>query len=195
MRCHYEVLEVARDASIDDIKKAYKKLALRWHPDKNIGNEEQATERFKEISQAFNVGGRPELASLHLLLHGRDCAVVCVVRLLAQQVLSDPQERQWYDDHREDILRGGDGTGGTDEVIINIWPYFSSTCFDGFEGPGGFYAVYGDLFRRLNELEQSRCSKNHSDHPVFDFGDETIEESDVRVYFIGCCWWCVVAWF
>jgi curved DNA-binding protein CbpA len=70
MRCHYEVLEVARDASIDDIKKAYKKLALRWHPDKNIGNEEQATERFKEISQAFNVRGRPGA-----------CCVACAVAL------------------------------------------------------------------------------------------------------------------
>ena len=69
MRCHYEVLEVARDASSDDIKKAYKKLALRWHPDKNIGNEEEATERFKEISQAFNVRRRPEVAPLHLLAH------------------------------------------------------------------------------------------------------------------------------
>ena len=55
MRCHYEVLEIERDASSDDIKKAYRKLALRWHPDKNVGREEEATEKFKEISQAFNV--------------------------------------------------------------------------------------------------------------------------------------------
>lgn len=44
MRCYYEVLEVARDVSNDDIKRAYKKLALKWHPDKNIGREEDEKE-------------------------------------------------------------------------------------------------------------------------------------------------------
>jgi hypothetical protein len=39
MRCHYEVLELVRSCSSEDIKKAYKKLSLKWHPDKNVGNE------------------------------------------------------------------------------------------------------------------------------------------------------------
>jgi molecular chaperone DnaJ len=53
-RDYYEVLGVARDASIDDIKKAYRKLALQYHPDKNPGNKE-AEEKFKEISEAYEV--------------------------------------------------------------------------------------------------------------------------------------------
>jgi hypothetical protein len=71
MRCHYEVLDVARDAAPDDVKRAYKRAALRWHPDKNLGNEEEATERFKEVSQAFNVSAACSVAcSLHAI-HNR----------------------------------------------------------------------------------------------------------------------------
>ena len=50
----YAVLGVARDASADDIKSAYRKLARKHHPDLNPGNAE-AEERFKRISAAFDV--------------------------------------------------------------------------------------------------------------------------------------------
>ena len=53
MRCYYEVLGVERSASQDEIKKAHRKLALRWHPDKNINNEEEAAKNFKEIQEAY----------------------------------------------------------------------------------------------------------------------------------------------
>ena len=55
------------------IKKKYKQLALKYHPDRNHGQEEQATQLFKELSTAYSV-------------------------------LSDPNEKQWYDDHREGNL-------------------------------------------------------------------------------------------
>ena len=51
---YYEVLGVERSASEDDIKKAYRKLAIKYHPDKNPGDKE-AEEKFKEISAAFEV--------------------------------------------------------------------------------------------------------------------------------------------
>jgi len=53
-RDYYEVLGVGRDASVDEIKKAYRKLALKYHPDRNPGNRE-AEEQFKEATEAYEV--------------------------------------------------------------------------------------------------------------------------------------------
>ena len=75
MQCYYEVLDCERDADDDTLKKSYRKLALRYHPDKNIANEEAAKQKFQLIQQAW-------------------------------EVLSDPQERAWYDRHRDQILKG-----------------------------------------------------------------------------------------
>ncbi|KAF2902895.1 hypothetical protein ILUMI_03287 [Ignelater luminosus] len=52
---YYKVLEVPRGATNAEIKKAYRKLALKWHPDKNPNNLEEATKKFKEISEAYEV--------------------------------------------------------------------------------------------------------------------------------------------
>src|SRR5713101_4999592 len=60
----YHVLGVSRTASADDIKKAYRKLARRHHPDVNPGNKE-AENRFKEISQAYDVLSDPEKRKLY----------------------------------------------------------------------------------------------------------------------------------
>jgi molecular chaperone DnaJ len=53
-RDYYEVLGVARDAGEDDLKKAYRKLAMQWHPDRNQGNAE-AEAKFKELNEAYDV--------------------------------------------------------------------------------------------------------------------------------------------
>ena len=59
MADYYETLGVAKGASADDIKKAYRKLALKYHPDRNQGNKE-AEEKFKEISIAYETLSNPE---------------------------------------------------------------------------------------------------------------------------------------
>ena len=58
-RDYYEVLEVAKNASADEIKKAYRKKALQYHPDRNPGDKE-AEEKFKEAAEAYGVLSDPD---------------------------------------------------------------------------------------------------------------------------------------
>jgi len=52
---YYKILEVEKNATEEDIKKAYRKLALKWHPDKNPNNLEEAKKKFQEIAEAYSV--------------------------------------------------------------------------------------------------------------------------------------------
>ena len=57
---YYKILEIDRNATEIDIKKAYKKLAVKWHPDKNPTNKDEAERKFKEISEAYQVLSDPQ---------------------------------------------------------------------------------------------------------------------------------------
>lgn len=59
MRDYFEVLEVQRTAGDDEIKSAYRRLAMRWHPDRNNGSKE-AEEKFKELTEAYDVLRDPQ---------------------------------------------------------------------------------------------------------------------------------------
>ncbi|TMW68636.1 hypothetical protein Poli38472_006104 [Pythium oligandrum] len=127
MRCHYEVLAIERDASPKDVKKAFHLQALKFHPDKHQKNNitpEEATQRFQEIQNAY-------------------------------EVLSDPHERKWYDEHREQILRGDDDEdGGANENELNLFKFFSASVYTGFgDDEKSFYSVYGALFTKIDELD------------------------------------------
>lgn len=60
MKDYYKILEVKKDATPDQIKKAHRKMALRWHPDRNQDNQEAAKAKFQEIQEAYDVIGNPE---------------------------------------------------------------------------------------------------------------------------------------
>jgi len=117
-RDYYEILGLAKGASAQEIKKAYRSMALKHHPDRVAPEKKkEAEERFKEISEAYGV-------------------------------LSDPQKRQMYDqfghagiDQRyttEDIFRGADfssifGDSGMGDIFGSI---FGDSIFDIFGGTG-----------------------------------------------------------
>ena len=69
-RDYYNVLGVGRDASLEELKKAYKKLALRYHPDRNP-NDKASEEKFKEVSEAYAIlQDKEKKAAYELFGHG-----------------------------------------------------------------------------------------------------------------------------
>nr|XP_060617363.1 dnaJ homolog subfamily C member 21 [Anolis sagrei ordinatus] len=153
MKCHYEVLGVKRDASDEDLKRSYRKLALRWHPDKNLENAEEAAEQFKLIQAAYDV-------------------------------LSDPQERAWYDNHREALLKGGvDGEYQDDS--LDLLRYFTATCYSGFgDDEKGFYTIYRNVFEMIaKEEKESMLEEDGEEFP--NFGDSQSDYDTVVHCFYG----------
>ncbi|XVF11799.1 hypothetical protein REPUB_Repub08aG0058900 [Reevesia pubescens] len=125
-QCLYEVLGLSRDCTQDEIRSAYKKLALQRHPDKLIQSglsQADATAQFQELVHAY-------------------------------EVLSDPKERSWYDSHRSQILFA-DRNSTSYSPIPDIFSFFSNTVYSGYsDSARGFYKVYSDLFSKIyaNEI-------------------------------------------
>ena len=57
---YYRELEINKNATEKEIKSSYKKLALKWHPDRNPNNKEESEEKFKKISEAYQILSDPE---------------------------------------------------------------------------------------------------------------------------------------
>mmetsp|Transcript_492 Transcript_492/g.1242 ORF Transcript_492/g.1242 Transcript_492/m.1242 type:complete len:559 (+) Transcript_492:108-1784(+) len=157
--CYYELLGLDRKCDAADIKSSYRKLALKMHPDKAHLTGLSVEEATKQFQQVQE----------------------------AYSVLSDPQERTWYDAHREQILKGDDGAAEDPfKTRINLYQYFSTSCFEGFgDGAKGFYAVYSDLFTAIDheeaEWEDADSDEDHQAMPPF--GGSDAEYADVSNFY------------
>lgn len=159
MKCHYDVLGVAREATEDELKRAYRKQALRLHPDKNPGREAEATADFQLVQAAY-------------------------------AVLSDPQERAWYDGHREAILRGFSGVARDGEEAfeegVDVYAYFSASAWSGYgAGGGSFYAVFAELFERI-AADECDAAGEELQLPAFGAADSDYAKVDLGE--AGCTW-------
>ncbi|XP_065850410.1 uncharacterized protein [Euphorbia lathyris] len=62
---YYSILKVEKNASEDDLKKSYRKLAMKWHPDKNPNTKKEAEAKFKQISEAYEVLSDPQKKAIY----------------------------------------------------------------------------------------------------------------------------------
>ncbi|XP_022976178.1 dnaJ homolog subfamily B member 4 [Cucurbita maxima] len=62
---YYNILKVNRNANDDDLKKAYRRLAMKWHPDKNPNSKKEAETKFKQISEAYEVLSDPQKKAIY----------------------------------------------------------------------------------------------------------------------------------
>ncbi|WJX44585.1 DnaJ sub B member 6 [Trifolium repens] len=62
---YYKILQVDKNANDEELKKAYRKLAMKWHPDKNPTNKKEAEAKFKQISEAYDVLSDPEKRGIY----------------------------------------------------------------------------------------------------------------------------------
>jgi DnaJ homolog subfamily A member 5 len=162
VQCHYDVLCIERDADSSTIKKSYRKLSLVYHPDKNVSKTHE------EKAIAADKFRRIQQA---------------------YEVLSDPQEKRWYDEHRDAILSGWT-SGGTDDdddlaskMLFRVGPYMNPGCYDSYDNDdkNSFWKVYTQVFEGIVS-----CEMNQSDATIdlpTRFGHRDSPWEDVRMFY------------
>lgn len=123
-RDYYDVLELPHDASDEDVRRAYRKIALVWHPDKNLHRPEEAHTRFQEIQNAYAV------------LSDR-----------AERAWYDTHKDAI-------LRGGSSDDGGEGQLINLFSYFTPSAFGEYDDSPTGFYTVYRKLFEQLAAEEQ-----------------------------------------
>ncbi|GJQ08419.1 hypothetical protein GpartN1_g210.t1 [Galdieria partita] len=159
-RDYYDVLQVSDTATLSEIRASFRRLALKWHPDKNPDRVEEATQQFKEIQHAY-------------------------------AILSDDNERAWYDAHKESILSGKESpnedkpkdreAGLRKATSAPLFECFSSGFYNGYaDDANSFYTRFREVFETLDREERS-FSENEVSAPSFGRSDSTWD--DVRKFY------------
>ncbi|XP_027195321.2 dnaJ homolog subfamily C member 21-like [Dermatophagoides pteronyssinus] len=144
----YDILNIKNDATIDQIKKNYRSLALKYHPDKNLDNVVETTAIFNRIQEAY-------------------------------EILSDPEKRNWYDNHRDVFHK--------DLVDVSEYEidekYFQPNCYNGYnDDDNGFYTVYRKLFEDII-AQEIRFYDDPKDFEYPTFGDSNSDLKSVKYFY------------
>ncbi|KAM9214094.1 dnaJ homolog subfamily C member 21 [Leptosomus discolor] len=227
MKCHYEVLGVKRDAGEEDLKRAYRRLALRWHPGTaaapalrepgpaaglrrgpgpprpRLAPRAPIRRGKKPLSLAGGCSGRsgggggagwaepglPPAGGLRgagpaaapgqrggacggaldkNLENAEEAAEQFKLIQAAYDVLSDPQERAWYDNHREALLKGG-VDGDYQDDSLDLLHYFTVSCYSGYgDDERGFFTVYRQVFENIAKEEMEYMTQEDiEEFPMF----------------------------
>lgn len=167
-KCLYEILNVSRTASDEELKKAYRTQALAHHPDKNPDARDEAEETFKLIQHAYTVLSDPHERAWY------DAHRTQILRGV-------------------DVTSGQGETGdakssAASATELDLFSYFSPTAYSGMSGGKGFFSVFAHVFETLarEEEEDSEDPSNRRDGksprmPVF--GGMEADWSTVREFY------------
>ena len=117
---YYEILGISKNSDDNEIKRSYKKLAIKWHPDKNPDNKVEAEKKFKEISEAYQVLSDPQKKELYDT-HGED------------GLKNQSNMRQHHFNGTDDIFKmffGNNSIQKTQTKIVNI-PFTLKESYNG----------------------------------------------------------------
>lgn len=168
-QCFYDVLGVEQRASVDEIKRAYRDLALKCHPDKNRENPVAAQQQFVLVQEAYETLSDP-----------------------AEREWYDSHRSQIL--QGETACTGASGFDASG-ARINIYSWFRKDCFSGYsektDNTGGkncFYTVYSGVFSKIVEEELSNAlDKSSNDYKAMakapSFGTSSSSVQDANVFY------------
>lgn len=158
MQCHYEVLNVPQDADAASVKKAHRKLAIKFHPDKNL-NDSEAADKFRLVQEAYET--LSDVAERKWYDEHRDALL-----------------KGWSPNG---------GTQDAESMIFDVIPFMHARCYTGYDDgdENSFYIIYGHAFASLAKEESDATAANGSEgHNLpFEFGNSKTDLSEVSCFY------------
>ncbi|NXS76997.1 DNJB8 protein, partial [Pandion haliaetus] len=172
---YYKVLGLQKSASQDDVKKSYRKLALKWHPDKNPSNKVEAEKKFKAVAEAYEVLSDPQKRSLYdrsvkeSRSHRRSATGGHNVSFDSPYIFHD----------LEDIF--SEVIGGMDPFVHVFWDHFDNIRKNGenwhrTSGKGRSSSLFSDFMESFMPWN----SFSPSEQPTSSFAEDTAGPHSVR---------------
>ena len=149
-RSYYELLDIDRSVTDDDIKKAYRRKALSLHPDRNFGHEEAATAEFAAVSSAYEVLADPQERAWY------DSHEDAILRDI------DPTTSA-----TEGAANYESSVGFTtaDDVTRLLRKFHGGVTFD--DSPSGFFGFLREFFEKLGHEEEMAARRQNDDMPDY----------------------------